>query len=141
MAPHLNQKRSIKSTLLSIVAIMIGAVACTGSIVVALDLRCRADIDHWMPVYPNAEIQTVQQSGFFRLRASGISQIIYVTDDDPATVRNWYTAYRREITANIRNENNPERAARGLATTRNQISDNPDGTGSRITQTSECAYN
>lgn len=141
MAPHLNQNRSIQGTLFSIVAIMIGIVACTGGIIVALDLHCRADIDHWMPVYPNAEIQLVQQTGFFRARASGISQIIYVTDDDPVIVRNWYTAYRRDITSNIRNENNSEVAARGMATTRYRVSDNPDGTGSRIIQTSECAYN
>ena len=140
MAPH-ERKRSIKGTILSVIVIMIGIVACTGGLVVAIDVRCRVDIDHWMPVYPQSEIQVIQQTGFLRPRASGISQILYVTEDDPQTVQSWYRDYRREITRNVTNQDNPNAAARGMATTSFRIMENPDGEGSRILQVSECAYN
>ena len=141
MAPHLNHNRSIKGTIISVIAIMIGIVACTAGTVIAIDMRCRADINHWMPVYPNAEIQVVQQTGFFRPRASGITEIIYITEDDAATVRSWYRDYRRSITMNVSNESNPDTAARGMASTSYRVVENSDGTGSQIFQLSECAYN
>jgi hypothetical protein len=140
MAPHERENRSLKGTILSMIAIMIGIVVCMATLLISIDLRCSVDINYWMPIYPNSEISAIQQRGFFRPRASGITQIIYVTPDDPTTVRRWYIDYRRDITRNIAT-NDSETAASGLASTSYQISENSDGGGSRITQTSECAYN
>ena len=141
MAPHeFNNSRSLKGTMLSVVAIMIGIVLCTSSLVVVIDLTCRSDINHWMPIYPGAEVQTVTQGGFFRVRASGVSEVIYVTDDDVLIVQEWYREYRREITRDRYNSADPESAARGMATTSYRIVPDKEGDGTRIVQYSECAY-
>ena len=143
MAPHERNRsnRSLKGTIISVIAIIVGIVACTVSITAGLDIRCRADIDHWLPIYPDSEVVAVRQRGFFRERASGVTEIVYHSDDDPVTVRGWYRDYRREITSGQYNEGNANSAMRGMSTTRYQVIDDPDGNGSRIIQTSECAYN
>lgn len=134
------RKNSIWRTIVTTVLIIVGIIVCSTSFVVALDFYCRADINHWMPVYPDAELVETQQSGFFRERASGITVQIYYTSDSQATVLDWYADYRRELTTGQYNAANPDAAMRGIATTNRRIVDDPDTGGSFITYYSECAY-
>lgn len=139
MAPHERMNSgSIRGTILSMIFIMFGIVACAVTLVLGGDVYCRVDIDHWLPIYPDATLVDNNNRAFFRPRASGITSEVYYTEDDAATVRRWYSEYRREIT---RNTETGDRAARGLATTDYVINANPDGTGTFIQTYSECGYN
>lgn len=142
MAPHeMHGNRSIGRTIVSVILIIIGIFVCAVSLVIGSDIYCAADIDHWMPVYPEAQLVQSDHT-FFRPRASGITRQQYITEDDPNTVRRWYGEYRREITRNVSGEGgNSEVAARGISTNDLSIQQNPDGDGSLITILSECAYN
>jgi hypothetical protein len=142
MAPHeMNQGRSLLGTLKSILYIMIGIVVLFVALVVGSDVYCHNDIDYWLPVYPNSEVLHVEREGFFRQRGMGLMSIQYITPDDPATVRNWYTDYRREITREMNPQNNPNVRARGIAQTQYFVRENPNGDGSIITLNAECGYN
>jgi len=142
MAPHheASQNRSsIGRLLLSIIYIIIGIIILMVLITLGVDVRCAADIDHWMPLYPGAELVRTDENGFFRPRASGITEQVYYTSDDPQTVRTWYRDYRREITRNV-DTRNPNAAARGVADTSFRISEDPDSEGTLIYYYAECAY-
>ncbi|MGJ3240573.1 MAG: hypothetical protein ACFE0Q_17835 [Anaerolineae bacterium] len=136
---HRRNRGSIGRTFMGTFFIIIGIIFCTATSIGAIDFYCRADINHWMPIYPDAELVETQENGFFRPRASGITQQIYHTSDDTLTVRNWYRDYRIEITQGLFSEN-PNAPASGIATTNFQISEDSERGGSRITYYSECAY-
>lgn len=140
MAPHQQTRSgSLRGTLVSVFFIMVGIVACSITLVIGIDISCRVDINHWLPVYPEAElVESDYDRVFFRPRATGITSEIYYTSDDPVAVRRWYGDYRREIT---RNTETGDRVARGLATTNYTISDNREGAGTFIRLNSECAFN
>lgn len=147
MAPHLRAKQkqgSIGRLLFTLLMIVVGVVFCSTSLFLAGDYYCSRDINHWMPVYPDAEVAQVVRTGFIRPRASGITEMVYFTEDDVIDVRTWYREYRRDITRNTVNSSNPNAAARGIATTNNSIfasrDENGEDNGTFIRQTSECAY-
>ncbi len=136
------QKGSIKRTLFGTITILLGVVVCSVTAFIGVDVACRSDIDHWMPVYPDAELVSTDSAGFFRIRASGITEQVYYTPDSPVDVRGWYTDYRREITQGQFNGGNAETAmGSSIATTQRQIMEDPDSDGSFIRYYSECAYN
>lgn len=135
------RKSSLRRTLLSIVMIIIGIIICSASSIGAIDFYCRNDINHWMPVYPDAELIETQEDGFFRVRASGITRQVYYTPDSPNEVRQWYRDYRQDITSGQFNSENPNEALSGVATTNRSIKEDPDSDGSLISYYSECAYN
>jgi len=135
------RKGSIARTAIGMIAIIIGVVVCSVVMFFSIDAYCRADINHWMPLYPDAELIDTQEGGFIRVRASGITRQTYYSSDSAATVRVWYSDHRREITSGQFNANNPNAAASGIATTRYNVSDDPDSEGSIISYYSECAYN
>jgi hypothetical protein len=142
MAPHeMNQGRSILGTLKSILYIMIGIVVLFVLLVAGSDVYCHNDINYWLPEYPNSEVLEVEREGFFRQRGMGLMHVEYVTPDDPATVREWYTDYRREITKEMNPEGNPNVRAGGIAQTQYFVRENPNGEGSIITHVAECGYN
>lgn len=135
------RKGSLARTVLGVIAISIGVVVCSVGMFFSIDAYCRADINHWMPLYPGAELIDTQNGGFFRVRASGITNQTYYSPDSPNDVRQWYRDHRREITSGQHNANNPNAATSGIATTRYQVIDDPDSEGSIISYYSECAYN
>lgn len=142
MAPHLRASENrtpLGRLLLSIVLIIFGIIAFVSLLTLGIDVRCASDINFWTPVYPGAEHVLTEQNGFFRPRASGITEQVYYTSDDPVTVRAWYRDYRRDITENMANRNS-EVAARGIADTSYRIVDDPDSEGTLIYFYSECAY-
>jgi len=142
MAPHQRASENRTSNgrlLLSLVYIVIGIIVLIALTTLGIDVRCSADINHWLPIYPGAELIRTDDDGFFRPRASGITEQVYYTSDDAQTVRTWYRDYRREITQNVA-ERNPNAAARGLADTRFTISEDPDSEGTLIFTYAECAY-
>ena len=136
------RKSSIRRTLFGTLMIIVGVVICSVSAFIGVDVACRSDIDKWMPIYPEAELVSTDSAGFIRIRASGITEQIYYTDDSPVDVRGWYTDYRREITQGQFNGGNAETAMGGsMATTQRQIMEDPDSDGTLIRYYSECAYN
>lgn len=147
MAPHERAQQnqgSIGRLILTLTLIMLGVIICSSTLFLGGDAFCRRDIDHWMPVYPNSEIVQINNNGFIRPRASGITEIVYFTEDNVIDVRRWYRDYRRDITRDEVNNNNPNAAARGLADTTNSIfaaqDDNGNENGTFIRQISNCAY-
>ncbi|MGB1288730.1 MAG: hypothetical protein ACPG7F_19510 [Aggregatilineales bacterium] len=140
MADYRERTSSKGRTFLSLVLISAGIFVCSVTTVFAMDINCYNDINHWMPVYPDAtllEDETVHD--FFRPRAMGRTQMYFVTEDTSNTVRSWYRDYRREITRGVQGISS-ETAARGVATVYQEVSENPDGNGSLIYQSSECAF-
>lgn len=135
------RKGSLRRTLFSTLLITLGIVVCSVSAFIGVDVACRADIDKWMPIYPDAELVSTDNAGFIRIRASGITQQIYYTPDSPVDVRGWYTDYRRELTQGQFNGGNANTALGGsMATTQRQIMEDPDSDGTLISYYSECAY-
>lgn len=138
MAPHVhNREYPIRNTIVGVLMIFVGIIACVLVLLVTVDWACRRDIDLWMPVYPNAEL-VAAETNFVRVRAMGVSSATYRTPDDSDTVRSWYTQHRRDLTSSLTAEG--DAPARGLAATRYQILDDPAGDGTLIIQHSECAY-
>ncbi|MGB7339551.1 MAG: hypothetical protein WBC91_11725 [Phototrophicaceae bacterium] len=135
------RKGSLSRTVFGTVFIVIGIVVCTTTSIFAVDSYCRADINKWMPIYPEAELVETLEEGFFRPRASGITQQVYYTPDTPNDVRAWYRTYRRDLTSGNFNEANANAALSGVASTDYRISDDPDSDGTFISFYSECAYN
>lgn len=130
---------SLRRTIIGTLAIIVGIIACTSSLIVGIDAACYNDINHWMPIYPDSEVIEVRYD-FFRPRGMGNTLMIFYTPDDEHTVRQWYTQYRRSITQNAYNSSNPDSRLGGLATTSYRISPAHDGQpGSLIYHLSDCA--
>ena len=135
------RKSSIRRTLIGMVIIIVSVVVCSVGTVAAIDWRCSADINKWLPIYPDAELVETIESGFFRDRASGITVQVYHSPDSATIVRRWYSEYRRELTSGQYNVANPNAALTGISSTNRRITEDPDTGGSFITLQSECAYN
>jgi len=121
---------------LSLILILVGIGICSTAWIVMIDVSCRADIERWMPIYPDARIVEIEQAGSYRQRATGITQILYATSDTPVEVRRWYREYRRELTSGLATG---DRAAGGFADTQQRIYENSMTGGAYIYQYSECA--
>lgn len=135
------RKGSLKRTLFSTLMIFVGVVICSATGFIAVDFTCRSEIDQWLPIYPDAELVSTDREGFVRVRASGITQQTYYTSDIPNDVRAWYREYRREMTQGQFNAGNSNSAmTSNMATTNQQIIDDPDSEGTIINYYSECAY-
>lgn len=142
MAPHLEASRnqgSIGRLLLSLIAIVIGIIILIVLLTIGIDVRCAADINFWTPLYPGSELVSTGDDGFFRPRASGITEQVYYSSDDPVTVRTWFRDYRREVTRNITGSD-PNAAARGVADTSVRVSEDLESDGTLIFYYSECAF-
>ena len=142
MAPHLRASENrtpLGRLLLSMALIIFGIFVFVVVLTLGIDVRCASDINYWTPIYPGAEHVRTDQNGFFRPRASGITEQVYHTSEDVVTVRAWYRDYRREITRNTQNRDS-DVAARGIADTSYRIVEDPDRGGTLIYFYSECAY-
>ncbi|MEM9951286.1 MAG: hypothetical protein AAF846_06795 [Chloroflexota bacterium] len=135
------RKKSLGRTLIGMVFITIGIIACTVSAIAGIDAYCASDINKWLPIYPEAELIDSAEEGFFRPRAMGITQQLYYTGDDVVDVRGWYREYRRDITQGSYNARNANTASSGVATTDYSIFEDTDNGGTLIRTYSECAYN
>jgi hypothetical protein len=115
---------------------MIGALvvvlSCSVGMGVVIDFTCNRNIDTWAPEYPGARLVEQQYEGL-RPRAMGRSFSVYATDDDLATVRDWYREQIRAVAM--------EEMDRGLAQTAYRLAAGPDGDGTILTITTDCAWN
>ena len=100
-----------------------------GAILLAADLRCRADIEAYAPLYPNAEaVEAIYD--MFRPRALGRTTFVMESPDDIEMVKQFY---RDNILAVLDAER-----TRGLASTDWRVQPLEDGPGSRIILISAC---
>lgn len=136
-APHHRKQGGCRRLLMSTSAIILCIIACSVVTFLGIDARCNYDIETWLPVYPDAEVVSVDYD-FLRARGMGETTLVLYTPDDSNTVRTWYTNYRRELTRGEQGAN-PNRAMGGIAETRRSITDAPDAPGTLITLFSKCA--
>lgn len=124
------RRHSPRSVLTGVVMILIGVVVLSVLTVTFIDNQCYNDSTTWLPVYPDATVQSLE---FDYFRAWGIGQtvMVLVSPDDRITVNTWYANQMEEI--------GKQYTGRGLADTDYQIRRNPDGAGSSIILSSACA--
>ena len=125
MQPNTRSPSVIKSVLL----LLLMAFACIATLLFTADRVCNADIELWIPFYPQATVVSSEHD-FIRARAMGTTTIILATSDDEETVRQFY----RDTTLALLDAEE----TRGLTSTSWDVQPNPDGTGSLITLYSEC---
>lgn len=130
---------SLRRTIIGTLAIILGIITCTVTLVTAVDTACYNDINYWMPIYPDSEIVEVNYD-FFRPRGMGNTLMIFYTPNNEAAVRQWYVNYRRNITRNKEYNTDSNHRVSGLASTAYRIAPAPDGkTGALIYHLSDCA--
>ena len=117
------------SILKSLLIMFAFVLVCLVSIVVVADQSCRSSIDEWAPLYPGADVVSMDHNGF-RPRALGSTVAILSTTDDAEIAREFY---RQNTLRVLRAE-----ISRGLASTNWAVTPNPDGSGGLITLWSEC---
>ena len=131
---------SIRRLVLSLTLIVVGIIVLAVLLLAAIDGQCASEINTWLPVYPGATLVS-EEHDYFRPRAMGRTTGAYYTPDDSATVRRWYSEYRRALTEGRYNEANPNAPmeAGSAATVRFDLRPAEDG-GTIIILRSECAY-
>lgn len=120
-------KKSTKSKLMGVFAVLFLIIGCPGVIILAGDVACNQSIEEWLPIYPNSELVSLQYD-FIRPRAIGTTSATYRTPDDAETVRQFY----RDNNISIMNRG----GGRGLASTQSSVEATEDG--SLIFMYSEC---
>jgi len=122
-------KRPASLLKLTIILFLV-SIGCIGSIVIAADLQCRADIEAWVPLYPNGETASVEYD-FVRPRAMGTTRWIQTSTDDIETIKQFY----RDLVVNNMNAG----VTRGLASTDWRVEpDEDDQSVNRIVLFSSC---
>lgn len=118
-----------RGTLIGLAVVSLSVVVLFGLVVLGLDADCHADIQRWLPLYPDAEVVSVEHD-FFRAQAMGRTVMILRSPDDVLTTRRWYVdVWDRE--ADI----DPNR---GLAIVNFQVNADPDSDGSLVILSSSC---
>lgn len=110
-------------------ALLLLSFTCIGTLLFGADQVCHANIEQWIPLYPEATIVSAEHN-WIRARAMGSTTVMLSTEDDAETARQFY----RDVTiALMRAEQ-----SRGLASTGWNVVPNPNGDGSLITLYSSC---
>ena len=94
-----------------------------------LDSQCHTQITRWLPLYPDAEIVSLEHD-FFRPQAMGRTVMVLRSPDDAITTRRWY--------ADVWETEADRDPNRGLAIVNFQVNADPDGEGSLVVLTSSC---
>lgn len=124
------RRHNPRNVLAGVVLIIVGVVVLSVLTATFIDNRCYDDSTAWLPVYPNATVQSVKYD-YFRAWGIGETKMILVSPDDRITVNTWYANAMEEIAKKY--------TGRGLADSDYQIRRNPNGDGSVITLSSACA--
>ncbi len=112
----------------SLVFVFLAVAACAIGVFVVIDTRCSTDIARWTPLYPNAQL--LEEYYNFRWRATGVTEMLFWTADEPDAVRRWYYRHR-----SAESEKDPNR---GLATTNFSVRTDFERGGSTIYLYSRC---
>lgn len=115
--------------LLTMLAICVGTLVCSGGLMVVLDFQCVQNTNAWLPVYPNSTVLSESYT-FLRPFGMGITRVRLSSPDAPNTVRQWYIDFRSQ------NEVNPVNL---LASMNYSVQQGENG-GSVINLSSECAW-
>ena len=131
----------LRQTLIGCLAIVVGIFVCSVVSVAGIDLMCHNDIEHKLPLYPQALVVS-EESGFFRARGMGMSTVLMTTRDSAKAVRTWYSDYRLEFEKQSYDERLGRRTSPGgLANVSFRVQENSETGETLITLMSECAYN
>jgi hypothetical protein len=125
----LGSKRSKRSPLVGCIVVPVVVVLFVIALVFGSDQYCRYEINQRLPVYPGATLLSQEFNGM-RVRATGASQMVVSTPDDPETVQAWYRELNLE---RVKKEGPP-----GIATVNFFVEPNPQEQGSLITYATEC---
>lgn len=131
----------LRKTIVGSLAIIIGIMLCSVVSVGGIDILCRNDIEHKLPLYPQAVVAS-EESGFFRPRAMGMSTVVLTTPDSAKDVRQWYSDYRLELEKQSYDERTGRRTSpQGLANVSFRVEENSSTGKTLVYLMSECAYN
>jgi hypothetical protein len=119
-------KKSTKNALMGVFAVLL-LISCPGILLLAADVACSANIEEWLPIYPGAEMVSVQYD-YFRARALGTTTMQLTSTEEAETIRQFY----RDIVIRMAEAQN----TRGLASTHWQVEEGEDS--STIYLYSEC---
>jgi hypothetical protein len=125
----LGSQRNKRSPLIGCIVVPVVAVLFIVALVVGSDQYCRYEINQRLPIYPGATLASQDFNGL-RVRATGASQMVVSTPDDPETVRVWY----RELNLERVKKEGPQ----GIATVNFFVEPSPQGEGSIISYATEC---
>jgi hypothetical protein len=103
--------------------------ACPAILIGGADISCGGLIDQWLPMYPGAEVVSVEYN-FIRARASGRTMMTLSTPEEAETVRQFY----RDNIIKLMEDQTP----RGNASTSWEVEENTEGEGSLIHLFSVC---
>ncbi|GAB1420938.1 hypothetical protein MASR2M15_10660 [Anaerolineales bacterium] len=112
--------------------IFVAVILCSIVTSLTIDYACNSEIERWLPIYPGAEL-IQNQNDFLRPRAMGYTYQTYQTEDETQVVRDWYRETMRQV--------GRDSSSRAISSTRYRILENPDGPGTWIKMSSECAFN
>jgi hypothetical protein len=113
----------------NIVLFLLLVFGCPGSFAIGVDFACHASITTWLPVYPDAEVISVDYN-FIRPFGLGSTLMVLRSSDDPETI----TAFYRQNIEDLINKGTP----RGMGTTDFFAQPHPEHEGSLITLFSRC---
>ncbi|MBZ0304177.1 MAG: hypothetical protein K8J31_30860 [Anaerolineae bacterium] len=113
----------------NIVLFLLLVFGCPGSMAVVGDIACNISINTWLPVYPDAQVISVEHN-FIRPRGLGATLMVLRTPDDPETVN---TFYRQNIQDLV-----DRGAPRGMGSTDWSAREDPDEEGTLLALYSRC---
>jgi hypothetical protein len=125
----LGSKRNKRSPLMGCLVVAIVVVLFVVALVVGSDQYCRYEINQRLPIYPGARLVSEEYNGL-RVRATGASQMVFSTPDNPETVNEWY----RQLNLERVKREGPQ----GLASVNYMVEANAEGEGSVIYYSTEC---
>jgi hypothetical protein len=107
---------------------MVVIVTCLLSTGVAVNAVCYANIEQWLPAYPNGTVESTTSN--FIPRGLGLTLLIMRSPDDPDTARRFYGQMQRDMDS--------KHVWRGIARTFFEVEPDADSSGSVIFLTSKC---
>lgn len=102
--------------------------ACLLLIGVGITSVCHANIEQWLPPYPNSTFESETHN--FISRGWGFTLLILRSTDDPDTARRYYGTLQRDLDS--------KRVSHGLARTFFEVQPDGNSGGSVIFLTSQC---
>lgn len=125
----LGRGRNKRSPLVGCLVVTLVVVLFIVALVFGSDQYCRYEINQRLPIYPESTLVSQEFNGL-RPRATGASQVVVSTPDDPETVTEWY----RQLNLERVKREGPQ----GLASVNYVVEANPEGEGSVIYYRTEC---
>lgn len=113
-------------------AVLLVMVLCVVVTTLALDGTCLADMEPRLPRYPNATV-VLEQHNFLTQFGMGESVLMLHSDDDVATVRDWYGRTIGAIYAEMQKEN-----VRTFGKTNYTVGQSETGSGTQIILYGRC---